>query len=101
TIIVALSPFWFSLLGTFLDLHDFIKPLILVHVIVGSFWMHGQQALQAARRPQVQSYLLLAERVLTLLVLMIIINFSGIQWQTIFRVLLMSSLVMFIVSIVI
>ncbi|MBK6384534.1 MAG: hypothetical protein IPF69_14000 [Chitinophagaceae bacterium] len=68
-LILALAPLWFRLLHSFLDLQEIIKPLILLHIIIGSLWMHGQHALQAARRPQVQSYLLLAERALSLLVI--------------------------------
>jgi len=100
-LILALAPLWFRLLHSFLDLQEIIKPLILLHIIVGSLWMHGQQALQAARRPQVQSYLLLAERALSLLVIIIIVNINWLSWEKIFWVLLSSSIVMFFISILI
>lgn len=97
-IILALSPLWFKLLHSFLDFQDILKPLILLHVIVGSLWMHGQQSLQAARKPQVQSYLLLAERALSLLVLIVLINIHWLSWEKIFWILLSSSIVMFFIS---
>jgi O-antigen/teichoic acid export membrane protein len=100
-LILALSPLWFRLLHSFLSFQDIIEPLILLHVVVGSIWIHGQQSLQAARKPQVQSYLLLTERALSLLVLVVVINIGWVSWEKIFWILLISSAAMFIISIII
>jgi O-antigen/teichoic acid export membrane protein len=97
-LVLALSPLWFGLLQSFLDFDASIKPLILIHIIIGSLWMHGQQALQAVRRPLWQSYLLLGERVLSLVVLVFLIVVHWVSWQKIFWVLAGSSVVMFLVS---
>jgi O-antigen/teichoic acid export membrane protein len=67
--VVLLSPIWLPIFGYWFELPTHFFGVIVAHLSGLALSMHVQFSLQAAKLPRFQSYLLLIERVLTLLIL--------------------------------
>src|SRR4030095_2573374 len=63
-IVVATSTWWLAPIANWLEIPSKAHTLVLIHFIVMTLWVHVQRALQAAKLPHIQGYLLAFERLL-------------------------------------
>lgn len=61
-VVVVTAPWWLPPVAAWLHIPIFLRPLILVHLLVTTLWIHMQQALQAAKLPRLQGRLIAWER---------------------------------------
>jgi O-antigen/teichoic acid export membrane protein len=66
-IVVGASPLWLTPVASLLHLPRDTRPLVLLHVLVTSLWIHVQQTLQGAKLMRTQGLLLATERAITFL----------------------------------
>jgi O-antigen/teichoic acid export membrane protein len=71
-IVVSLSRWWLPPLAAALRLPVGSSPLILAHLVSTAAWIHVQQALQAAKLPRTQGWLLAGERCQVLVALVLL-----------------------------
>jgi len=63
-IVVATSTWWLAPIARWLEIPPKAQALVLTHFLVMTLWVHVQRALQAAKLPHIQGYLLAFERLL-------------------------------------
>jgi O-antigen/teichoic acid export membrane protein len=71
-LVVATSRWWLPLLAALLHLPAGAYRLILAYLLSTAIWMHVQQALQAAKLPRFQGWLLALERGQVLLIVVLL-----------------------------
>lgn len=64
TIVAALSFFWFPPLADWLKLRPESFWLVMTHFTVTALWIHVQMSLQGAKKPRVQGFLQMIERLM-------------------------------------
>jgi O-antigen/teichoic acid export membrane protein len=62
TIVAGLSSFWFPPLADWLKLRPESFWLVMTHFTVTALWIHVQMSLQGAKKPRVQGFLQMIER---------------------------------------
>lgn len=81
-LVVALSPFWLPPLAAWLKLPPESFPFVVLLICAVAFAMHVQFALQAAKLPRLQGWLLMLERVVTFSTLVFLIAAGRLTWLT-------------------
>jgi O-antigen/teichoic acid export membrane protein len=63
-LVVVTSVWWLAPIANWLEIPPKAQALVLVHFLMMTLWVHVQRALQAAKLPHTQGYLLASERLL-------------------------------------
>jgi O-antigen/teichoic acid export membrane protein len=81
TVVLAFSSFWFWPLADWLKLSPSTFWLVLLHFAVTAIWIHVQQGLQAAKMLRAQGLLLMAEKILTLLGIVVLVAARSLTFE--------------------